>query len=96
VEGLYVRLDKFLKDSRLVKRRVVAQEMIEVGAVRLNGRQCRSSALVRVDDVVEVAYPTRILTVKVLVDDEKVIRRKGIVSYELLEERRVSGEEKPW
>jgi len=89
-------LDKFLKDSRLVKRRVVAQEMIEVGAVRLNGRQCRSSALVRVDDVVEVAYPTRILTVKVLVDDEKVIRRKGIVSYELLEERRVSGEEKPW
>jgi len=91
-----VRLDKFLKDSRLVKRRVVAQEMIEVGAVRLNGRQCRSSALVRVDDVVEVAYPTRILTVKVLVDDEKVIRRKGIVSYELLEERRVSGEEKPW
>jgi ribosomal 50S subunit-recycling heat shock protein len=91
-----VRLDKFLKDSRLVKRRVVAQEMIEVGAVRLNGRQCRSSALVRVDDVVEVAYPTRILTVKVLVDDEKVIRRKGIVSYELLKERRVSGEEKPW
>ncbi|WP_286845893.1 MULTISPECIES: S4 domain-containing protein [Aminobacterium] len=91
-----MRLDKFLKDSRLVKRRVVAQEMIEVGAVRLNGRQCRSSALVRVDDVVEVAYPTRILTVKVLVDDEKVIRRKGIVSYELLEERRVSGEEKPW
>ena len=91
-----MRLDKFLKDSRLVNRRVVAQEMIEVGAVRLNGRQCRSSALVRVDDVVEVAYPTRILTVKVLVDDEKVIRRKGIVSYELLEERRVSGEEKPW
>lgn len=91
-----MRLDKFLKDSRLVKRRVVAQEMIEVGAVRLNGRQCRSSALVRVDDVVEVAYPTRILAVKVLVDDEKVIRRKGIVSYELLEERRVSGEEKPW
>lgn len=91
-----MRLDKFLKDSRLVKRRVVAQEMIEVGAVRLNGRQCRSSALVRVDDVVEVAYPTRILTVKVLVDDEKVIRRKGIVSYELLKERRVSGEEKPW
>ncbi|WP_024822608.1 S4 domain-containing protein [Aminobacterium mobile] len=91
-----MRLDKFLKDARLVKRRVVAQEMIEVGAVRLNGRQCRSSALVRVDDVVEVAYPTRILTVKVLVDDEKVIRRKGIVSYELLKERRVSGEEKPW
>jgi ribosomal 50S subunit-recycling heat shock protein len=91
-----VRLDKYLKESRLVKRRVVAQEMVEVGAVRLNGRQCRSSAQVRMGDTVEIAYPTRVLTIKVLIDDEKMIRRKESIPYELQEERRVKSDEKPW
>ncbi|MDD2207169.1 MAG: S4 domain-containing protein [Aminobacterium sp.] len=91
-----MRLDKYLKESRLVKRRVVAQEMVEVGAVRLNGRQCRSSAQVRMGDTVEIAYPTRVLTIKVLIDDEKMIRRKESIPYELQEERRVKSDEKPW
>lgn len=91
-----MRLDKYLKESRLVKRRVVAQEMVEVGAVRLNGRQCRSSAQVRMGDTVEIAYPTRVLTIKVLIDDEKMIRTKESIPYELQEERRVKSDEKPW
>lgn len=91
-----MRLDKYLKESRLVKRRVVAQEMVEVGAVRLNGRQCRSSAQVRMGDTVEIAYPTRVLMIKVLIDDEKMIRRKESIPYELQEERRVKSDEKPW
>ena len=42
-----MRIDKFLKLARLVKRRSAAQEMIELGAVRLDGRACKSSAEVR-------------------------------------------------
>ena len=47
-----MRLDKFLKLARLVKRRTVAQEMIELGAVRLEGRECKPSSEVREGNVI--------------------------------------------
>ncbi len=82
-----MRADKFLKLSRLVKRRTVAQEMIEVGAVHVDGRPIKPSSEVRMGDLVEVAYPGRILRVLVLCDDEAALER-GTVAYELKEERR--------
>lgn len=93
VDGL--RLDKFLKLSRLVKRRTVAQEMAEIGAVRLNGRQCKPSAEVRGGDTVEVAYPRRVLSVKVENADEAALKR-GTAAYSVIEEKQVSQDEKPW
>jgi ribosomal 50S subunit-recycling heat shock protein len=90
-----MRLDKYLKLSRLVKRRAVAQEMIMVDAVRVNGRKAKPSTEVRLADRVDVAYPRRILSVTVTDADEKSLKR-GAVSYEVLEDRRVSGEEAPW
>ena len=93
VDGL--RLDKFLKLSRLVKRRTVAQEMAEIGAVRLNGRQCKPSAEVRGGDTVEVAYPRRVLSVKVENADEAALKC-GAAAYSVIEEKQVSQDEKPW
>ena len=90
-----MRLDKFLKLSRLVKRRTVAQEMSEIGAVRLNGRQCKPSAEVRGGDTVEVAYPRRVLSVKVENADEAALKR-GTSAYSVIEEKQVSQDEKPW
>lgn len=90
-----MRLDKYLKLSRLVKRRTVAQEMITVDAVRVNGRKVKPSTEVRLGDRVDVAYPRRILSVTVTDADEKSLKR-GSVPYEVLEDRRVSGEEAPW
>ena len=75
--GEILRLDKYLKLSRLIKRRTVAQEMAEIGAVRVNKRQCKPAAEVREDDVVEIAYPRRILTVKVLTADETALKRNA-------------------
>lgn len=91
-----MRLDKFLKLSRLVKRRTAAQEMIELGAVRLNGRVCKPSAEVREDDVIEVAYINRVLKVKVLCADEAILKRPKTVSWEQLEQRDVKPDEKPF
>lgn len=90
-----MRLDKFLKLSRLVKRRTVAQEMAEIGAVRLNGRQCKPSADVHCGDTVEVAYPRRVLSVKVENADEAALKRCAS-AYSVIEEKQVSQEEKPW
>ena len=101
VDGL--RLDKFLKLSRLVKRRTVAQEMAEIGAVRLNGRQCKPSSEVRGRDEaydirayrVQRAYPRRVLSVKVENADEAALKR-GATAYSVIEEKQVSQDEKPW
>ncbi|HOO87437.1 MAG TPA: RNA-binding S4 domain-containing protein [Synergistales bacterium] len=92
-----MRLDKFLKLARLVKRRTVAQEMIEVGAVRINGRQCKPSAEVRVGDSVEIAYPSRFLSLEVLCADEAALKRMPPEeAWSLREERRVDPSERPW
>lgn len=90
-----MRLDKFLKLARLVKRRTIAQEMVDIGAVRINGRGVKPSAEVREGDILEIAYPRRLLKVKVLVADETALKRKA-EPYELMEERRVEPEASPW
>ncbi|MBQ7263982.1 MAG: RNA-binding S4 domain-containing protein [Synergistaceae bacterium] len=91
-----MRLDKFLKLARLVKRRTVAQEMIELGAVRLDGRACKPSAEVRDGAIVEVAYMARVLKVRVLCADEALLKRRGTVAWEQIEERAVSPDQSPW
>jgi len=60
-----VRLDLFLKTSRLVKRRTVAKEACDGGRIRLNGRPAKPGAQVRVGDTITLDYGWRVLTVKV-------------------------------
>ena len=91
-----MRIDKFLKVAHLVKRRTVAQEMIDVGAVRVDGRTCKPSAEVSEGRVIEIAYMVRVLKVKVLCADEALLKRPQTVAYEVMEERRVSMSERPW
>ncbi len=61
-----MRLDQFLRASRLVLRRTVAQELCEAGAVLVNGTAARSSRVVRVGDELEIKRRERLLTVRVL------------------------------
>ena len=91
-----MRLDKFLKAARLVKRRTVAQEMIEIGAVRIDGRTCKPSSEVLEGRAVEIAYMARVLKVKVLCADEQLLKRPQTIAYEVLEERQVPANERPW
>lgn len=91
-----IRLDKFLKLSQLVKRRAAAQEMIEVGAVRVNGRKVKPASDVKAGDLIEVAFPRRVITAAVLVADEAALRRRGTVACEMRGERRVAPDENPW
>ena len=54
-----MRLDKYLKVSRLIKRRTVAREACDQGRVSLNGRVAKAGAAVKVGDVIEIAFGTR-------------------------------------
>ena len=69
-----MRLDKYLKVSRLVKRRTVANEACDNGRVTLNGKVARASAEVKPGDIIEIQFGTR--TVKVQVQDIKETVRK--------------------
>jgi len=91
-----VRLDKFLKMARLVKRRTVAQEMVEIGAVRIDGKTCKSSTEVLEGRTLEIAYMTRVLKLKVLCADEQLLKRNQVTACEVQEERQVPANERPW
>ena len=61
-----MRLDKFLKVSRIIKRRTVANEACDGGRVTLNGRVAKASAEVKVGDVLEIAFGSNTLKAEVL------------------------------
>ena len=67
-----MRLDKYLKVSRLIKRRTVANEACDNGRVTLNGRVARASAEVKPGDIIGIAFGNRETKVEVLTVQENV------------------------
>ena len=65
--GLLMRLDKFLKVSRLIKRRTVANTVSDMGRVLVNGNPAKPAKQLKVGDVIEIEYSNRIEKVEVLI-----------------------------
>ena len=61
-----MRLDKFLKVSRLIKRRTVANEACDAGRVLVNGAIAKASVKVKVGDVIEIQFGTKVVKAEVL------------------------------
>jgi ribosomal 50S subunit-recycling heat shock protein len=84
-----MRLDQFLRASRLVLRRKIAQELCELGAVTVNGAQARASREVRVGDLVALRRrDERLLTVRVtqLPATRQTSKQQAAALYEILAE----------
>ena len=62
-----MRLDKFLKVSRLIKRRTVANTVSEMGRVLVNGNSAKPAKQLKVGDIVEIEYSNRVEKVEVLI-----------------------------
>lgn len=69
-----MRLDKYLKVSRIIKRRTVANEACDAGRVTVNGKAARASYDVKVGDVIEIAFGTKIFKAEVT-SVEEVVRK---------------------
>ena len=69
-----LRLDKYLKVSRLIKRRTVANEACDNGLVTVNGKPARASYDVKVGDQISLRFGQRIVTVEVL-DVQETVRQ---------------------
>ena len=79
-----MRLDKFLKLSRILKRRTVAQEACDGGKVSVNGRAGKSGTKLKVGDVVEITFGSSTLKFKVLELNEKAGKLDAGLMYEIL------------
>ena len=60
-----MRLDKFLKVSRLIKRRTVANEACDAGRVSINGKQAKASSAVKAGDILEIQFGNRIVKAEI-------------------------------
>lgn len=78
-----MRLDKYLKVSRLIKRRTVANEACDAGRVSVNGKQVKASYDVKVGDMIEIQFGNKAVKVEVLVVAETVRKEeaKEMFSY---------------
>jgi ribosomal 50S subunit-recycling heat shock protein len=79
--GLFMRLDKYLKVSRLIKRRSVANEACDATRVTANGRPVKASYQVKVGDILEIKFGEKTLKVEVLVVADNVGKNDAAAMY---------------
>ena len=79
-----MRLDKYLKVSRLIKRRTVANDACDGERVSVNGRQVKASYQVKVGDVIEIAFGQRTLKVEVTAVTENGTKADAPAMYKEL------------
>ncbi len=79
-----MRLDKFLKVSRIIKRRTVANEACDADRVMINGRSAKASTQVKEGDVLEIMFGTNPLKVEVLSVRETVKKEEAAEMYRVL------------
>ena len=76
-----MRLDKYLKVSRLIKRRTIANEACDAGRVSINGKQAKAGAEVKVGDIIEIQFGTRNVKVEVTSVQEVVKKEEAKEMY---------------
>ena len=89
VRGDSMRLDKYLKFSRIIKRRPVAKEVADKGRIKVNGVLAKSSTDLKVNDQIEVRFGNKVLTVKVLEMLDSTKKEDASKMYEIISETRI-------
>ena len=80
-----MRIDKFLKISRIIKRRTIANEACDAGRVMVNGKVARASYDVKIGDIIEIAFGTRTVKVQVTQVFETVKKDDAVSLYKIIE-----------
>ncbi len=87
-----MRLDKFLKVSRLIKRRTLAKEVSDQGRIQINGKEAKASSTVKVGDVLTVRLGQRLVTAKIERIQETTRKEEAAEMYTILSEERLGGQ----
>lgn len=80
-----MRLDKFLKNSRLIKRRTVAKDACEGEKVYVNGKQAKPSTTIKIGDTIEIVFGEKSLKAEVLDITDKATKEAAKEMYRIIE-----------
>ena len=80
-----MRLDKYLKVSRIIKRRTVANDACDLGRVMMNGKTAKPSSEVKIGDVLDIRLGSGTICVKVLSIQEHALKSDANLMYELIQ-----------
>ena len=83
-----MRLDKFLKVSRIIKRRTLSKEMSEASRVKVNGKVAKPSTKLKIGDIIEIECGRSILVVKVNELRDHVLKDDSHMLYDIIEEKK--------
>lgn len=83
-----MRLDKFLKVSRIIKRRTLSKEISQSERVKVNGKTAKPSTRLHVGDIVEIEFGRTVLTVKVKLLKDHVLKDESMMLYDIIDEKR--------
>lgn len=83
-----MRLDKYLKVSRIIKRRTVAKEIADKGRIQVNGQIAKSSTSVKVGDLIKILFGNKTLEVRVLDLKDTTKKDEAKDLYEIVSETR--------
>jgi ribosomal 50S subunit-recycling heat shock protein len=84
-----MRVDKYLKTARILKRREAAKELALQGRIRINGRIAKPSTEVEVGDVLRLEFGYRILEIKILDIQKQVSKQNASLLFEILKEEKI-------
>ncbi|ETI82175.1 RNA-binding S4 domain-containing protein [Streptococcus anginosus] len=84
-----MRLDKYLKVSRIIKRRPIAKEVADKGRIKVNGILAKSSTNLKINDEIEICFGNKILLVRVLEMKDSTKKEDAAKMYEIIKETRV-------
>ncbi|MCE5040906.1 RNA-binding S4 domain-containing protein [Mammaliicoccus sciuri] len=84
-----MRLDKYLKVSRLIKRRTLAKEVSDQGRVKVNGQVAKAGTTVIVEDELEIRLGNRIIVVKVTGLSEHANKENAKTMFEVIKEEKI-------
>lgn len=87
-----MRLDKFLKVSRLIKRRTVAKEVADQGRIKINDSVAKSSSTVKVGDQLEIRFGNRMMKVEILDIQDTTKKNEAAELYKIISEERIEKE----
>lgn len=79
-----MRLDKYIKVSRLIKRRTVAKSACDAGRVAVNGKVAKAGTEIKIGDVIEIGFGDKKMTVKVTDISETVKKDDAKEMYEIM------------
>lgn len=85
-----MRLDKYLKVSRIIKRRTIAKGISDLGFVKINDRNAKPSSDVKPGDIVELTLGERIITIKIISTTFSTKKEDARDSYEIIKEEKIS------